>query len=153
MHFAHITWLKKNYFPFPVYACLPLPKMLSTFHFYAKKSSLSLKAHSKVSSLCAGLVFICHHTPTLYSSLSRSVPPNCISWLPFLQLGFGLGLWEVSAGDHCLGIHSPPLTLSFLSCITSAASAPLQHPLFHGTSSQGGSCDLALCPAHSGSTW
>lgn len=61
---------KKNCFPFSIHACLPLPKTPSPFHFYAKKSPLSLEAQSKVSSLCAKLVSIGPSMPTLHPSLS-----------------------------------------------------------------------------------
>ena len=86
---------KINCFPFPGWACLPLSKMPFPFHYYAK-NSLSLKAHSKVPSLCTGLVFICHHVHSPLLSL-----PICAPWLHLLaplSSSFWLSLWTAPAG-------------------------------------------------------
>ena len=112
---------KINCFPFPIWTCLPLPKMPFPFHYYAKNSSLSLKAHSKVSSLCPGLVSTCHHvhSPLLSPNLCPMTTSPCSLVLQFLvEPVDGTSRWP-EAGD--LLPNPYPELLS---------SAPVEPPIF-----------------------
>lgn len=112
-------------------ACLLLLKM-SSLHFCAKKSLLSHKTHSKMSSPCVGLVSVCPPRPcsTLLSPdlCPQTASPGSLALPP---VSGWVCPWEASAGEQKLGIYSPTPIPSILLCLYSLSSCLVSHLPWH----------------------